>query len=67
VRSVLDALLRPSSTRTEKTYSAPLATHAVCQGNGGNELPDGSQARDFPAPEVRRCHLGDAEADWGAM
>ena len=63
VRSALDALLLPLKTRTEKTYSAPLATHLYAKETV--ELADGSQARVFPRLKHGGAHLGDAEAEWG--
>ena len=63
VRSVLDALLQPLRAATEKTYSAPLATHLYARETV--ELPDGTQARVFPRLKHGGAHLGDAEAEWG--
>ena len=64
VRSVLDALLLPIKARSEKTYSAPLATHLYAKETV--ELADGSQARVFPRLRHGGAHLRDAEAEWGA-
>jgi len=63
VRSALDALLQPLKAATEKTYSAPLATHLYARETV--ELPDGSQARVFPRLKHGGSHLEDAEAEWG--
>ncbi|MBM3391025.1 MAG: ABC transporter permease [Betaproteobacteria bacterium] len=63
VRSALDALLLPLKAATEKTYSAPLATHLYAKETV--ELPDGSQARLFPRLKHGGAHLQDAEAKWG--
>ncbi len=52
VRSALDALLTGLRTRTEKTYSAPLATHSFAK-----ETLDG-EGRDFPRLKHGGAHLG---------
>ena len=54
VSSVLDALLVDLRQKTEKTYSAPLATHLFAK----ETLADGSQ-RDFPRLRHGGRHLGD--------
>lgn len=53
VRSALDALLAGLRTRTEKTYSAPLATHSFAK-----ETIEG-EGRDFPRLKYGGAHLGD--------
>jgi peptide/nickel transport system permease protein len=53
VLSALDALLMPLKTRSEKTYSAPLATHLFAK-----ESLDG-EGRDFPRLKSGGAHLGD--------
>lgn len=53
VRSALDALLTDLRTRTEKTYSAPLATHSFAK-----ETLDG-EGRDFPRLKHGGAHLGE--------
>ena len=58
VRSALDALLAPLQRRTEKTYSAPFATHA--HGRETVQRPDGTLARAYP-----RLHHGGAPASTG--
>jgi len=63
VRSALDALLQPLKAATERTYSAPLATHLYAKETV--ELPDGSQARLFPRLKHGGAHLKDVEAGWG--
>ncbi len=63
VHSALDALLLPLKAATEKTYSAPLATHLYAKETV--EMPDGSQARLFPRLKHGGAHLQDAEAEWG--
>jgi peptide/nickel transport system permease protein len=56
VLSALDALLMPLKTRTEKTYSAPLATHLFAKETLDAEA--GSAARDFPRLHHGGSHLG---------
>jgi peptide/nickel transport system permease protein len=63
VRSALDALLHPLKAGTEKTYSAPLATHLYAKETV--ELPDGSQTRVFPRLKHGGAHLEDPIRDWG--
>jgi len=63
VRSALDALLHPLKAGTEKTYSAPLATHLYAKETV--ELPDGSQTRVFPRLKHGGAHLEDSVRDWG--
>ncbi len=62
VRSVLDALLMPLKAGTEKTYSAPLATHLYARETV--EMPDGSQARVFPRLKHGGTHLKAPSEDW---
>lgn len=62
VLSVLDALLQPLRSGTEKTYSAPLAAHLYARETV--ELPDGSQARVFPRLKHGGAHLVGVEAEW---
>jgi peptide/nickel transport system permease protein len=52
VLSALDALLLPLKSRTEKTYSGPLATHLFAK-----ESLDG-EGRDFPRLRHGGAHLG---------
>jgi peptide/nickel transport system permease protein len=60
VNSVLDLLLDGLRTRTERTYSAPLATRAYARET--IELPGGKVAREFPRLRYGGTHLKD-EAD----
>ena len=60
VLSVLDVLVMPLKTRTERTYSAPLATRAYARETV--ELPDGGVGREFPRLRHGGAHLAD-EAD----
>ena len=61
ILSVLDAALAPLRARTEKTYSAPLATRSYAKEQ--IEAPDGRQVRDYPRLRYGGAHLKD-EADW---
>lgn len=64
VLSVLDLALEPLRTRREKTYSAPLAAELYAKET--IELPDGSQARDFPRLKYGGAKLKDPEREWAA-
>lgn len=57
VLSVLDGLLTPLREQVERTYSAPLATHAYTR--EVVDLPDGRQVRDFPRLRHGGAHLAD--------
>jgi peptide/nickel transport system permease protein len=61
VRSVLDAALAPLRARTERTYSAPLATRLYQKES--IEQPGGGSVRDFPRLRHGGSHLQD-EANW---
>ena len=63
VRSALDALLQPLKAATEKTYSAPLATHLYARETV--ELDDGTQARVFPRLRHGGIHLRDPATERG--
>ena len=59
--SLLDAWLRPIKSRTEKTYSAPLASYAYAK-----EMirqPDGSERWAYPRLRHGGAHLADPERD----
>jgi peptide/nickel transport system permease protein len=60
VLSLLDVLVMPLRTRTERTYSAPLATRAFSKET--TELTGGGVAREFPRLRHGGAHLAD-EAD----
>lgn len=62
VRSVLDKALGSLNERTERTYSAPLATHA--QARETIEKPDGTQVRETPRLQHGGAHLADPAKDW---
>ena len=60
--SVLDLVLTPLRTRTERTYSAPLATRLFQKEQV--EQPGGKSMRDFPRLRHGGEHLKN-ESDWG--
>ncbi len=62
VLSVLDYLLEPLHTRTEKTYSSPFATHLYTRET--IQHPDGSQTREYPRLIWGGRHLADPETDF---
>ncbi len=53
--SLLDRALTPLRERTEKTFSAPLATHLYVKET--MELPDGTRVRDYPPLKYPGTHL----------
>jgi peptide/nickel transport system permease protein len=57
VLSVFDWVATPLRERVEKTYSAPLATHAFTR--EVIELPGGGQVRDYPRLRYAGAHLAD--------
>jgi peptide/nickel transport system permease protein len=69
VKSALDLLLSSIANRPERTYSAPLATHAYAketveaQGEGGKP---GKQLRDYPRLTYGGAHLQDPQREWRA-
>ena len=62
VRSLLDAALSGLRARTEKTYSAPLATRLYQREL--IERPDGRMLREYPRLRYGGAHLKE-EGDWG--
>ena len=60
--SVFDVLAGPLRTRTEKTYSAPLATHLFAKETV--EGADGERVRTYPRLIYGRAHLADTSTDW---
>lgn len=60
--SLLDVAATHLRVRTEKTYSAPLATHLFSMETV--ELADGSQARVYPRLVHGGAHLEDPESQW---
>ncbi|MEZ5610447.1 MAG: ABC transporter permease [Rhodocyclaceae bacterium] len=61
VTSALDVLMRTQREDVERTYSAPLATHAYVKETV--ELPGGGQRRDFPRLAHGGAHLADPATD----
>ncbi|MBT0961441.1 ABC transporter permease [Denitromonas iodatirespirans] len=61
VNSVLDMLMQRQRSNVERTYSAPLATHAYVKETV--ELPGGEQRRDFPRLKHGGAHLDDPVDD----
>lgn len=64
VLSLLDALAEPLRVRTERTFSAPLATHLF--GKETITRPDGTQVREFPRLRHGGAHLEAPARDWSA-
>ena len=62
VISAFDWLMSPVRERVEKTYSAPLATHAYTKEM--IDLPAGRQIRDFPRLRYGGAHLADPRDRW---
>lgn len=62
VLSLFDLWAKPLRTRTEKTYSAPLAIHLYVR--EFQILPDGSKAWIYPRLEYGGAHLQDPAAKW---
>ena len=66
VKSALDVLLSSIANRPERTYSAPLATHAYTKETielPGRDGRPGRQIRDFPRLKYGGAHLRDPERD----
>lgn len=59
VRSVLDVVTETLRARTEKTYSAPFATHAFSKETVTRA--DGSSAREYPRLKFGGAHLDEPE------
>ena len=69
VESVLDVLLSGIAKRQERTYSAPLATHAYAKETvelPGADGKPGRQLRDYPRLKYGGAQLRDPERDWRA-
>ncbi len=62
VLSVLDIALTPLRETTEKSYSAPFATHLYSKET--LEGPGREVRRDYPRLQYGGAHLGDPERDW---
>ena len=61
VHSLFDVIAAPLRENSEKTYSAPFATHLYAKEN--IELPDGRTLRDYPRLKHGGAHLDDPHAD----
>jgi len=61
VHSLFDLIATPLRENSEKTYSAPFATHLYAKEN--IELPDGRQVRDYPRLQHGGAHLPDPHRD----
>lgn len=59
VSSVLDLVLEDLKSKTERTYSAPLASYAFAKEM--IDLPNGNQSRDYPRLKYGGAHLDDPE------
>ncbi len=69
VKSALDLLLASIANRPERTYSAPLATHAYAKETVEAAAPGGKpgkQLRDYPRLLYGGAHLQDPQRDWQA-
>lgn len=64
VHSLLDIALHDLKAHPERTYSAPLATHAHAKETV--QLPNGIQSREYPRLRFGGAHLADPEKDWAA-
>jgi len=62
IQSVLDLLCAPLIERTEKTYSAPFATHLYTRET--LLTPDGRQVRDYPRLQYAGSHLREIHQRW---
>ena len=58
--SLLDIWLQPLRENTEKSYSAPFATHLFTKEN--IEQPDGSSLRDYPPLQFGGAHLTERDS-----
>jgi peptide/nickel transport system permease protein len=65
VLTFLDALCSGLRKHTEKTFSAPLATHQFTKET--MELPDGRTIRDYPRLEYGGASLKDPEEKWSRI
>ncbi len=61
ILSVLDLVLSDLRENTERTYSAPLASHAFAKEM--IDQPNGKQIRDYPRLKFGGAHLNDPEAE----
>ncbi|HUX90053.1 MAG TPA: ABC transporter permease [Gallionellaceae bacterium] len=61
VLSLFDALATDLRSRTEKTYSAPLAVYLYAKES--METPDGKTLRDYPRLKYGGAHLSDPQSE----
>ena len=61
INSLLDVVLSDLKQKTEKSYSAPLASHAFSKET--IELADGSQIRAYPRLKYGGAHLAEPETE----
>lgn len=61
ILSVLDVILSDLRENTERTYSAPLASHAFAKEM--IDQPNGKQIRDYPRLKYGGAHLNDPETE----
>ena len=69
VKSALDVLLSSIANKPERTYSAPLATHAYARETVEMPAEQGRparQLRDYPRLRYGGAHLADPQRDWRA-
>ena len=69
VKSALDVLLASIANKPERTYSAPLATHAYARETVEMPAEQGRparQLRDYPRLRYGGAHLADPQRDWRA-
>ncbi len=64
VLSVFDVLAKDIKSRTEKTYSAPLAAYLYAKES--IEMPDGRVLRDYPRLRYGGAHLADPQQELSA-
>lgn len=62
IQSVLDLVCTSLIERTEKTYSAPFATHLYSKGT--LLTPDGQQIRDYPRLQHAGTHVQQPDEHW---
>ena len=62
--SLLDKILTPFRTRTEKTYSAPMAVYGLSK--EVRYLPDGRKVREYPRLKYAGANLRDPASEFSA-
>jgi peptide/nickel transport system permease protein len=69
VKSALDLVLASIANRPERTYSAPLATHAYARETielSGADAGPPRQVREYPRLQYGGAHLRDPQREWRA-